>query len=338
MPVVPGDSGRDFPDERPDASSKTPHWIVEHGHPTEILGWLVGSSSDRHSPAIHDLTAEEFAGFWRFAGCVTRALHAVLGTEKEYVVQFAEATGHAHAHISTSSLASPIGRIRSRESACLLADAESSESVTEHGDYAACGAIERLHPRALISGNANELHVHQTRAQMHRKMIYRGNEPHAIAFLQFCAHDYRGVPSKSRCYCRCFLAWCPCIVLNRRSGQRTGQMLVSPHGLDLASSIILPFSMVAHFTALAVAPSGVASYVSHRILPPNRPFMPWRGWLPCDCFNRALICAKRRSTLPINLVTINLACDPCTFYSQAIQYTGSRSVTSRRSRGQCCAT
>jgi diadenosine tetraphosphate (Ap4A) HIT family hydrolase len=76
---------------------ETPHWIVEHGHPTEILGWLV-VVLNRHCPAIHDLTAGEFAAFSDVLGRVTRALHAVLGTEKEYVVQFAEATGHAHVH------------------------------------------------------------------------------------------------------------------------------------------------------------------------------------------------------------------------------------------------
>jgi diadenosine tetraphosphate (Ap4A) HIT family hydrolase len=76
---------------------ETPHWIVEHGHPTEILGWLI-LVLNRHCPAIHDLTAEELAALSDVLGRVTRALHAVLGTEKEYVVQFAEAKGHAHVH------------------------------------------------------------------------------------------------------------------------------------------------------------------------------------------------------------------------------------------------
>lgn len=76
---------------------ETPYWIVEHGHPTEILGWLV-VVLNRHCPALHDLTAEEWLALSEVLGRVTRALHAVLDTEKEYVVQFAEAEGHAHVH------------------------------------------------------------------------------------------------------------------------------------------------------------------------------------------------------------------------------------------------
>lgn len=76
---------------------ETPLWIVEHGHPTEILGWLV-LVLNRHCPAIHDLTADELVAFGDVLGRVSHALHAVLGTEKEYVVQFAEAEGHAHVH------------------------------------------------------------------------------------------------------------------------------------------------------------------------------------------------------------------------------------------------
>lgn len=34
------------------------HWIVEHGHPTAVLGWLV-LVLNRHCGAIHDLTPTE---------------------------------------------------------------------------------------------------------------------------------------------------------------------------------------------------------------------------------------------------------------------------------------
>ncbi len=76
---------------------ETPHWIVEHGHPTEILGWLV-VVLNRHCAAIHDLTPEELTSLGAVLGQVTRALHAILDTEKEYVIQFAEAPGHTHVH------------------------------------------------------------------------------------------------------------------------------------------------------------------------------------------------------------------------------------------------
>jgi diadenosine tetraphosphate (Ap4A) HIT family hydrolase len=96
MPVMPRDSWRDFLDERPAHPRNTP-LDVEHGYPTEILGWLV-LVLNHHCPAIHGLTPEELISFGDVRGRVTRALHAVLGAEKEYVVQFVEAKGHAHVH------------------------------------------------------------------------------------------------------------------------------------------------------------------------------------------------------------------------------------------------
>lgn len=76
---------------------ETPHWLVEHAHPTAIRGWLVLLLT-RHCGAIHDLTADELASFGRLLGPVCQALRATLGAEKEYVVQFAEKEGFAHVH------------------------------------------------------------------------------------------------------------------------------------------------------------------------------------------------------------------------------------------------
>ena len=76
---------------------ETPHWIVEHAHPTSIKGWLV-MVLNRHCSALHQLTAEEFEEFSKLMPLLCQALHEILKTEKEYVVQFAEGEGFNHVH------------------------------------------------------------------------------------------------------------------------------------------------------------------------------------------------------------------------------------------------
>lgn len=76
---------------------ETKHWVVEHGHPTALKGWLVVVLK-RHCRAIHDLTAEETLEFGRLLPIICQALHEVLKTESEYVVQFAEGEGFHHVH------------------------------------------------------------------------------------------------------------------------------------------------------------------------------------------------------------------------------------------------
>ena len=76
---------------------ETRHWIIEHIHPTEIKGWLV-VILNRHCRALHQLTAEEFEEFGRLLPMLCQALHEVLKTEKEYIIQFAEGEGFHHVH------------------------------------------------------------------------------------------------------------------------------------------------------------------------------------------------------------------------------------------------
>ena len=75
----------------------TDHWRVEQGHPTTVRGWLVVDLR-RHAPALHDLTADEWAELATVLASVCDAHREVLGAEKEYVMQFAEADGHQHVH------------------------------------------------------------------------------------------------------------------------------------------------------------------------------------------------------------------------------------------------
>lgn len=72
-------------------------WRVAHAFDTRLPGWLV-LLPWRHVTAVADLTDDEAArlGVWQVR--LSRALHAVTGCVKTYVVQFAEAAGFAHVH------------------------------------------------------------------------------------------------------------------------------------------------------------------------------------------------------------------------------------------------
>jgi diadenosine tetraphosphate (Ap4A) HIT family hydrolase len=79
---------------------RTEHWRVEHAHPTSVLGWLVVVLR-RHRPALHNLTSDEWQQFSTLLPVLCQALHQTLGTEKEYVMQFAEhpRAQHVHFHV-----------------------------------------------------------------------------------------------------------------------------------------------------------------------------------------------------------------------------------------------
>ena len=72
-------------------------WILEHVHPTNLLGWIV-IVLRRHSAALHELTDEEFRDLGVILPAAVRSLHASLEIEKEYVAQFADAPGFNHVH------------------------------------------------------------------------------------------------------------------------------------------------------------------------------------------------------------------------------------------------
>jgi diadenosine tetraphosphate (Ap4A) HIT family hydrolase len=72
-------------------------WVVEHAFPTAVRGWLV-LVLKRHCRALHQLTDVEFDEFRQILSCAVQALHAELGSEKEYVMQFAESPAFEHVH------------------------------------------------------------------------------------------------------------------------------------------------------------------------------------------------------------------------------------------------
>ncbi len=77
---------------------ETEHWLVEHSYPCKMKGWLV-LVLKRHTPALHELTADEFREIGELQGKVTGVLHRALDCEKEYVMCLAEAEGFNHVHM-----------------------------------------------------------------------------------------------------------------------------------------------------------------------------------------------------------------------------------------------
>jgi diadenosine tetraphosphate (Ap4A) HIT family hydrolase len=74
------------------------YWVVEHGYPSALKGWLV-LVLKRHAEALHELTPAEFAELANLQGRAARALHMLLECEKEYVMALAERTGFQHVHV-----------------------------------------------------------------------------------------------------------------------------------------------------------------------------------------------------------------------------------------------
>ncbi|MFC6022781.1 HIT family protein [Plantactinospora solaniradicis] len=77
--------------------AEDPHWRVAHAFDTSLPGWLV-LVPRRHVTSIAELTDAEAAtlGLWQVR--LARALEAVTGCAKTYVIQFAEQDGFHHVH------------------------------------------------------------------------------------------------------------------------------------------------------------------------------------------------------------------------------------------------
>ena len=73
------------------------HWRVAHAMGSTLSGWLV-LLPRRHVLTIAELTDAEAAGLGTWQVGLSRALHAVTGCAKTYVVQFAEAARFRHVH------------------------------------------------------------------------------------------------------------------------------------------------------------------------------------------------------------------------------------------------
>ena len=73
------------------------HWRVAHAFNTAVPGWLV-LVPRRHVTTLAELTNAEAAALGSWQVRLSRALARVLGCQKTYVAQFAEAEGFAHVH------------------------------------------------------------------------------------------------------------------------------------------------------------------------------------------------------------------------------------------------
>ncbi|MCF0096976.1 HIT family protein [Micromonospora sp. MH99] len=73
------------------------HWRVAHALDSALPGWLV-LVPRRHVTAIAALSDAEAASLGTWQVRLSRALHAVTGCAKTYVIQLAEKEGFAHVH------------------------------------------------------------------------------------------------------------------------------------------------------------------------------------------------------------------------------------------------
>jgi diadenosine tetraphosphate (Ap4A) HIT family hydrolase len=86
--------------ERPawDAILRTDRWDVAHTFDTALEGWLV-LVLRRHVASLAELTEEEAAELGPLVRSTSRALGAVVGCERTYMVLFAESPFHRHVHV-----------------------------------------------------------------------------------------------------------------------------------------------------------------------------------------------------------------------------------------------
>lgn len=80
-----------------DSIHRTDFWDVAHAFNTSLPGWLV-LVARRHVAAIDELTGAEAAELGVLLWRASAALREITGCAKTYVMQFAEAEGHAHVH------------------------------------------------------------------------------------------------------------------------------------------------------------------------------------------------------------------------------------------------
>ncbi|MBY8882097.1 HIT family protein [Actinacidiphila acidipaludis] len=119
-------------------------WRVAHDFNTALPGWLV-LLPRRHVTAVHDLTDAEAGALGQWQVRLSRALLAVTGCAKTYVVQFAEAEGfaHVHFHIVPRMHDMPLEHRGARVFA-LLRRPEPERVTPEHADEVALAVRDAL--------------------------------------------------------------------------------------------------------------------------------------------------------------------------------------------------
>jgi diadenosine tetraphosphate (Ap4A) HIT family hydrolase len=73
------------------------NWRAAHAFGTALEGWLV-LVPRRHITSISELNDTEARSLGAWQVRLSRALHQVVGCQKTYIAQFAEAEGFAHVH------------------------------------------------------------------------------------------------------------------------------------------------------------------------------------------------------------------------------------------------
>jgi diadenosine tetraphosphate (Ap4A) HIT family hydrolase len=73
-------------------------WRIAHAFNSALPGWLVVLPM-RHITSMDELTSEEAEALGSLLRRASRALSAVVGSAKAYVMFFAEAEGFAHLHV-----------------------------------------------------------------------------------------------------------------------------------------------------------------------------------------------------------------------------------------------
>jgi diadenosine tetraphosphate (Ap4A) HIT family hydrolase len=74
------------------------NWRVAHAIGSSLPGWLV-VVPNRHVTTLHELPRADAARLGEVLHAASAAQAAVLGSEKSYIVFFAEADGFAHLHV-----------------------------------------------------------------------------------------------------------------------------------------------------------------------------------------------------------------------------------------------
>ncbi len=77
---------------------ETNYWVVETPTPISVKGWVI-LAIKRHCIAIHELTTEEMVELGKLSHIICQALHSIMKTEKEYLIQFSESDGFPHLHL-----------------------------------------------------------------------------------------------------------------------------------------------------------------------------------------------------------------------------------------------
>lgn len=77
---------------------ETKNWVVEHGYPTSMKGWMV-IMPKRHVTSVHELNREEMAEFGELLHEVCVGQHELYKTENEYFVQYSEGAEYQHINI-----------------------------------------------------------------------------------------------------------------------------------------------------------------------------------------------------------------------------------------------